>query len=728
MAYLKREERIRISPIEISGSHLQSSYRDAPCEFNHLSGNSDDEEADAQFHRVAVDTNSPAEYVFVCLGTERRLQPCAELWKRAESPMLTQAHAKRPGGPRFHYMSQQRTLRTQRKAHETDGLQCTRERRGRKEADPPTAFQLEGGLPQRTEESVEECERRIDVLMSYLLARMTKRDGKRHKKVILFTCFAFFLHSVALMTFSCSLPLRVTSTTADQFTPRVTSAKHVRSTADQGFGRQTFAGTLLTPAPMDEPVVSRAVLNRLKAEGELALAQRIFDGIAAFAEPPRVAASLAYDSKASAATRNVNPAKEAFVKAAAINAHGVRYADISRRRSILPLAQKPDGKAAATALAIRGVRCDFKRFSHVYADGHLLPLSVYVAALELPPVVRLQRRCYRYTPKLFELRNQMVREYLKIKRALVFQPRGGTTFRSKQNGERTLRETRSSGVTAECRAHWEAKLCQETSLLAKWEQFELRWLQENEAHAVIALQPLVSAVSAAEAILKSCKKQLILPEPSATLQRECTFRALQAFCSGVSALANALLSVESSCLFLEADALVLAAAIEAHARSKTNAPAEREANSAQMEGSSTHTQNSQGGGKEVQGVGGGSRAQSGKDWDDLHLADLAQVAKVDKEDVVVYSAKRRVLCAAKCLVACTLELLRQVWEARLCLTHMGPDLRVSRACLVAALSDFDRALANFQPPLSNSSCAGRVEIPARTVFSSRATWQDVLSS
>ncbi|KAL8433553.1 hypothetical protein ACSSS7_003844 [Eimeria intestinalis] len=483
---------------------------------------------------------------------------------------------------------------------------------------------------------------------------------------------------------------------------------------------------------MDGPVVSRAVLNRLKAESELVLAQRIFAAVAAFAEPLGLAESLAYDPKASAALRNVNPAREAFLKAAATNGHGAKYAESSRQTSTLLLVQKPDGKAAATARAIRGLRCDFKRFSHLYRDGHLLPLPVYVAALELPPIVRLQRRCYRYTPELFELRNQMVKEYLKIKRALVLQPKG-STVRSEQNGGRGLPATRSSRVTAEDRALWEAKLCQESLLLAKWEQFELRWLQENEAHAVIALQPLVSAVSAAEAILKSCKKQLVLPDPSATLQRQCTFRALQAFCISVTALADALLPVESSCLFLEANTIVLAAAIEAHACPEANSPGDRKAKSSNIDRDSKNAQDSQKASNEVRVVEGVARAQTGNEWDDLDLAGLSQVANVDEEDVVVYSAKPRVLCAAKCLVGCAVELLHQVWEARLCLTHMVPDLRTSRACLVTALTNFDRALANFQLGPSNSSCASRAEVPARTIVSSRATWQgarwqDVLSA
>lgn len=102
---------------------------------------------------------------------------------------------------------------------------------------------------------------------------------------------------------------------------------------------------------------------------------------------------------------------------------------------------------------------------------------------------------------------------------------------------------------------------QGSTLVFHWEQFERLWLQEKESHAVVALQPLVSAVAAAEAVLKSCKKQLILPEPSATKQRICTFRALQAVCYSLTTMANELLPVESSCLFLEASTIVLAAAI-----------------------------------------------------------------------------------------------------------------------------------------------------------------------
>lgn len=71
-----------------------------------------------------------------------------------------------------------------------------------------------------------------------------------------------------------------------------------------------------------------------------------------------------------------------------------------------------------------------------------------------------------------------------------------------------------------------------------------------------------------EAVLKSCKKQRIFPEPSATKQRICTFRAIQAVCGSVTTLANELLPIESSCLFLEASTIVLAAAIVEHASPK----------------------------------------------------------------------------------------------------------------------------------------------------------------
>lgn len=95
---------------------------------------------------------------------------------------------------------------------------------------------------------------------------------------------------------------------------------------------------------------------------------------------------------------------------------------------------------------------------------------------------------------------------------------------------------------------------------------------------------------------------------------------------------------------------------------------------------------------------------NGDVWADLHLAGLVEVANVDEEDIVVYSAKRQPLCAARCLVAYFLELLRQVWESRLCLTHMDPILEASRPALVSALKNFDIAHANFQLPPSSQRC------------------------
>lgn len=117
---------------------------------------------------------------------------------------------------------------------------------------------------------------------------------------------------------------------------------------------------------------------------------------------------------------------------------------------------------------------------------------------------------------------------------------------------------------------------QRSCLVSRWEAFERRWLQERESHAVVALQPLVSAVRAAEAVLKSSKQQIVLPEPSASKQQMCTYRALQAFCNSITAVARDLLPVESSCLFLEAATLVFAAAIaEAADRAATERALER---------------------------------------------------------------------------------------------------------------------------------------------------------
>ncbi|KAL8428217.1 hypothetical protein Efla_005319 [Eimeria flavescens] len=477
-----------------------------------------------------------------------------------------------------------------------------------------------------------------------------------------------------------------------------------------------------------EPVVSRAILNRLKAPSELALAQRLLARVAASAEPAGVAAALAYCRKPSAG-RNANPAREAFLQAAALSVPGAKYAgEGSRRRSEAAAWLLPGSRQAATARAIRDLRCDFKRFSHFYLDGSLLPLSVFLAAVELPPSIRLQQQTYRYTGELVALRNELVKEYLRIKRALRLQPRGGRPADASR--EKSMRNAQQQRVTLADLAAWEAKLCQESELLTKWKEFELRWLQENEGHAVLALQPLVAAVSAAEAILKSCRKQQIFPEPSATLQRQCTFRAVEAFCSRVTALAAALLSVEFSCLLLEAHTIVLAAALEAHA-SKPPTGGSPAADALRGEGgrrSEGPIQATQGPSSEHRGCSG--EKTSDDEWAVLCLSGLAGVANVDEEDVVVYSAKRRVLAAARSLVASFLSLLQEVWEARLCLSHMGPDLRSSRPSLVSALLAFDRAHAAFQLPPTSGQLGGPPQPagPQAPGLAARCRWQKAVVS
>ncbi|CDJ40552.1 hypothetical protein, conserved [Eimeria tenella] len=330
---------------------------------------------------------------------------------------------------------------------------------------------------------------------------------------------------------------------------------------------------------MSEPVISRAVLNRLKAPSELAFAKRILEMVASAAEPLETASSLACNMTDTRPETTSASAREAFLAAAAMSAPGAKYAQASHElaRSLPVFVNK---KAAIAARALRDLRCEFKRFSDLHVDGRLLPLSVFIAALELPPFEQLQRRKFHFTPELVRLRNEVIKEYLRIKQAIVLQPRCaseaaikcsalGLTDAGSNNGL-------SDRVTAANRFWWESKLCQRSSLVTRWEAFERRWLQEKDGHAVIALQPLVGAVSAAQAILQSCKKQLVLPEPSASMQRMCTYRALQAFCSSISTLSRELLPVESSCLFLEASTVILAASIaEDAARSAAERALER---------------------------------------------------------------------------------------------------------------------------------------------------------
>lgn len=247
-------------------------------------------------------------------------------------------------------------------------------------------------------------------------------------------------------------------------------------------------------------------------------------------------------------------------------------------------------------------------------------------------------------------------------------------------------------------------VCEQRScLVARWEAFERRWLQERESHAVVALQPLVSAIAAAEAVLKSSKQQLVLPEPSASKQRVCTYRALRAFCSSITALARDLLPVDSSCLFLEASTLVLAAAIaEAAARAAAERAMERRSPHMANSGphAHRHAEAQEALGESRQATANNGRAGVVEDvFADLHLAGLTAEARVDEEDVVVYSVKRQQLSASRSLLSRFFELLRQVWEARLCLTHMGPLLTVSRPSLVDALWNFDGAHSGFLRPL-----------------------------
>ncbi|CDJ48553.1 hypothetical protein, conserved [Eimeria brunetti] len=455
---------------------------------------------------------------------------------------------------------------------------------------------------------------------------------------------------------------------------------------------------------MSDPVVSRAVLNRLQAPSELAFAQRILERVASAAEPPEVAASMAREASPPLVSPGSSPAREAFLEAAALSSPGARYAQANEALA-RSLPMRLNKEAAEVAQSLRDLRCEFKRFSELYNDGRLLPLSVFVAALQLPAAEELASRRFPFSPELKSLRNEMIKEYLRIKRAIVLQPRlrapgtsSGTTSGS-SDGSRTANLNR---VTAISRYAWESKLCQRSCLVARWEEFERRWLQERESHAVVALQPLVSAVAAAEAVLKSSKQQLVLPEPSASKQRMCTYRALRAFCSSITGLARDLLPVESSCLFLEASILVLAAAIvEAAARAAAERALERRTPSLPTTGSSApkpaEAQEAMPGSRQPAGSKGATAVA--EEWADLHLAGLAAEARVNEEDVVVYSVKRQQLNAARALLSSFFELLRQVWEARLCLTHMGPLLPLSRPALMEALWCFDGAYAEFQRPL-----------------------------
>ncbi|XP_026191682.1 uncharacterized protein LOC34619242 [Cyclospora cayetanensis] len=453
---------------------------------------------------------------------------------------------------------------------------------------------------------------------------------------------------------------------------------------------------------MSDVVISRAVLNRLRAPDELALAQRIFKSAAATAESLETATKFAFDYRAQSACLDVAPARQAFLEAVSLSAPGAKYAIASKEAEGSPPIYL-NKKAALAASALREVRSDFKRCNALYADGQLLPVSVFMAALQLPPYERIQRHFFYFTPLLIKLRDELVKEYLRIKRAIILQPRAaGSCNAFIQNSVPD-----SGRGTAEQRKHWVAKLCQKSCLVVRWEAFERRWLQEKEHHAVVALQSLVSTVAAAEAILKSCKKQLILAEPSASKQRFCTFRALKAFCSSIMALANNLFPLESSCLFLEASILVLAAAIVDAARDPAGTQSHESPPQRNRVGSKFRTVGAEGVGKQ-----GESQQRTRKNdapygigvWSALHLAALTEVANLEEEDIVVYRARQTTVNAAHHVLVCFFELLWQVWDSRVCLTQVDPELTTSCPSLVTALRNFSRAYATFRPPACCQNC------------------------
>lgn len=213
---------------------------------------------------------------------------------------------------------------------------------------------------------------------------------------------------------------------------------------------------------MSDPVISRAVLNRLQSPSELAFAQRILQRVASAAELPEVAAAMARDTNHNPASASHSPARDAFLEAAALSSPGARYARASEAL-VRSLPVHLNEEAAAAARSLRDLRCEFKRFSTLYSDGHLLPLSVFVAALQLQPSEELQRRHFSFSAELKLLRNEMLKEYLRIKRAIVLQPRFAATGPIRGPSSYTNENNRSANsnrVTALSRFSWEAKLCQ----------------------------------------------------------------------------------------------------------------------------------------------------------------------------------------------------------------------------------------------------------------------------
>jgi len=139
----------------------------------------------------------------------------------------------------------------------------------------------------------------------------------------------------------------------------------------------------------------------------------------------------------------------------------------------------------------------------------LFPPPLFLEALRLETTETLTSQVFRFHPSLLRARDVLVYRYKALHPHL----------------RNLLSKQRAALPRAAVEAFYNA-----------WKEFEQKFLEEKETHAVEALMPLADCLLQLEPLLVSKKKEAILPWPRVQHQRISTLRCLEGFCKTVEVL------------------------------------------------------------------------------------------------------------------------------------------------------------------------------------------------
>lgn len=197
--------------------------------------------------------------------------------------------------------------------------------------------------------------------------------------------------------------------------------------------------------------------------------------------------------------------REDFLKPSSKGQVPSNMKEIEARLLLQPEGHRPEVSAERT---------DLPRFKHFFEGGELFPPGIFVLALELPAVVKLNGRQFTFDSEVLTLRDTLVVSYKPVVAKI-------RALRSKE-----IQELPLGPVIAFARA---------------WTAWESAWLRNCEVHAVDSLQPLAKAIISLEPLLLSVEKERLLPWPRVQHQKAVTLKCLEGFISAFNELAATVL-------------------------------------------------------------------------------------------------------------------------------------------------------------------------------------------